>query len=103
MKLIEYTQELHKAIDSLQQGNKSDAGLWLSNFYYKKARSRQNNFVKILHWTLADERYQKADPFIKQGIAKFYYFIDTSANSEANAVFVKRTKDGYVIEQKSSS
>lgn len=101
MKLNEYTQELHKAIESLQQGNKSDAGLWLSNFYYAKGRSRQNNYVRILQWTLTDERYKQANPSIQRFIAKFYYFIDMSVKSEANTFFVKRTKDGYVIERKS--
>jgi hypothetical protein len=97
VKLVEYTQELHKAIDSLEHGNKSDAELWLSNYYYKRARSKQNNYIRILQWTVADERYQNADPQIKERIARFYYFIDTNANSETNTVFIKRTADGYIF------
>lgn len=95
VKLVEYTNELHKAIESLKQGNISDAELWLSNFYFKRGRSRQNNYIRILQWTLADDRYQNADPQIKERIAKFYYFVDTTANSETNTVFIKRTADGY--------
>lgn len=103
VKLVEYTQELLKAIESLSRGSKSDAELWLNNFYFKKGRARQNHYIRILQWTLENEHYQQAHPNVKGNIAKILYNIDTSANSEANAVFVKRTKNGYVIEQKSSS
>jgi hypothetical protein len=103
VKLVEYTQELHKAIESLKQMRVSDASLWLSNFYYKKGRSRPNNYVKILQWTLADEQYKNADLHTQSRIARFYYFIDTDANSEANSVFVKRTAHGYKIFERKSS
>lgn len=103
MKHVEYTRELHKAIESLKQDKKSDADLWLSNFYYKKGRSKPNNYVRILQWTLADEQHANADSHIKRHIAKFYYFVDIDANNEANSVFVKRTANGYEILERESS
>ncbi|HEV7951990.1 MAG TPA: hypothetical protein VGO98_01305 [Candidatus Saccharimonadales bacterium] len=103
MKLTEYIPELYKAVESLKQGKKSDAELWLNNFYFRKGRARLNNYVKILQWTLEDTKYQRLHPSIQASIAKMFYFMDTSVNSEANAVFVKRTGNGYVIERKNSS
>ncbi|HEX7483960.1 MAG TPA: hypothetical protein VF281_02285 [Candidatus Saccharimonadales bacterium] len=88
---------LHRAIEYTQNDHRSDANLSLSNFYYQAGRSNQENYLKILKWTLQDEEYMKAADHVKEYIAKCLYSLDLSSNKETNEVFVKRTKNGYKI------